>query len=799
MLWSFTVKDAEGNVPTIPVRVVVEGRGRINDTWEYKNCTSKKGALTCAEKKKLVFKFEMMDRGSWSASLTRMVVGRGSLQAEVNIVLISREHMKNLHYIRTMLTFAENKTGDVVDELHKKSIESLDYLYTAKTFGAKERFHWDTLKHKLANCVRRIRYLDAEVKDPVSSNVATTTTTSSTPPKADASPKESPTLTKRKSFKRQGSVKKMILQKERGFKEKAEAKKRQVYKIRIEKDDFEYYQWSASDKTKDNVAVLLLTDWTEDCDIFMGLQDKHRFIDDVRKLGRVVLIRWPFDESVKKESWSRRTVLPSKELMAVVYTVINSIIKNNHVDFVVPLCLAHAGWMGVELRVGLPRRVPAVVFVDYSMDHLDAKGKKSLETFSKSKDPKDWEAAKVALDVTHDCDDNVDYWASVAWHVLEMYNESETSPMEALGSSTKKGHSTFHAMSFRTQKVASRPSVAAPWLVNKSGNRKSLAKELSTFLSDRPFPPVPPGKPKYDPRTGRISWNTRSKSNTQINRLHFFLVDDTETDSASKVESSSLVKKAGKIVTGAGTFAGAAFLFSAAVAGGIAVAGLGTYAAVRAIRGSGDRENENMVCKGTMTGRSAATVFVSQVFAEQLREKKTPPLVPNRTYHVYASCETDAGVSAMSSKLDWTCPANELTVPDGFKVNVEKQGPTLGAFVDAVWREDKRSAPASDDDEAEPSPHVLYEIRYGKASMFNSWKESKLTRETSVAIEDVEPNCSYVAQIRSVSAGGTSAWSEKASFDAPSKLAKREGKNDETTNKSSSSSSSRKSERVKRK
>ena len=147
----------------------------------------------------------------------------------------------------------------------------------------------------------------------------------------------------------------------------------------------------------------------------------------------------------------------------------------------------------------------------------------------------------------------------------------------------------------------------------------------------------------------------------------------------------------------------------------------------------------------------------------------------------------------MSSKLDWTCPANELTVPDGFKVNVEKQGPTLGAFVDAVWREDKRSAPASDDDEAEPSPHVLYEIRYGKASMFNSWKESKLTRETSVAIEDVEPNCSYVAQIRSVSAGGTSAWSEKASFDAPSKLAKREGKNDETTNKSSSSSSSRKS------
>ena len=101
-------------------------------------------------------------------------------------------------------------------------------------------------------------------------------------------------------------------------------------------------------------------------------------------MGRVVLIRWPFDKgSPRNESTSGvfTDTFSYPLLVSAAVRVIRSLRKFKNVNVVVPLCESHAGWIGVRLLRSLPCVLPGIVFSNWNL-HQESVVKSENEKIS---------------------------------------------------------------------------------------------------------------------------------------------------------------------------------------------------------------------------------------------------------------------------------------------------------------------------------------------------------------------------------------------------------------------------------
>ena len=120
-------------------------------------------------------------------------------------------------------------------------------------------------------------------------------------------------------------------------------------------------------------------DWTSTSSFF-----DRELIESLRRVGRVVLIRWPFDKaSPRNESTSGvfTDTFSYPLLVSAAVRVIRSLRKFKNVNVVVPFCESHAGWIGVRLLRSLPCVLPGIVFSNWNL-HQESVVKSENEKIS---------------------------------------------------------------------------------------------------------------------------------------------------------------------------------------------------------------------------------------------------------------------------------------------------------------------------------------------------------------------------------------------------------------------------------
>eukprot|EP00940_MAST-03C_sp_MAST-3C-sp2_P001105 g1105.t1 len=729
-------------------------------------------------KAQLIFKFgspKSAEVKSVMTSLTSMLGGNSSSASPpatmtVRVVKVSYLHVINLNFVRSKLNFCDGKEEDhdKFGSMSEKCKEALEFIYKAKTFVAKkggigcEKSMFDNLKHKIVHMQKEVSTKNIKY-EPASPTVRTGIIES-------GASKESPV--------RRGSAKDLIGKIEDDFAVLREKEKRSDHKLIFEKKDYHYYQWKSLSKRKSNVAILLLSDWTSDHSKFLEMQKEMQLIDTLRKSGRVFLLSWPFDKSNKTTAKEGdEEILSNKSIVNIVLALIKKLRRrsDSKIDFVIPLSLKHAGWIALRLRKRLPRLIPAVIFLQWTLDDPSPKDLKSLESFGSSKSEEEFEASKAVLAYCDKNDKDLNRWASIAAQLSASYKEY-ASPATELNCIAKTASGAIGLQELNVLQISiddeedsvrENPEASSPfpWLHKSNVALNSLNARIADFLTKHVvLPPVPPLKPKWDGKTGRMTWSTCAQKNEDMkSKLHFFLLPEAKTAEGElavmqefnaaidegRLPDVNNLKKAASLVGGSAAVAGAAWLVSLSVASGLTVAVGAGYLAKRAIFGR-DATKTAIVPDITVDARlrksGQAEHFLLEKTAQTfLGNKSTGLFKAGRHYAVCATCETAKGLSsAFGDRIMWRCPAASM---DNIQI----------ANIDGnriVWGAPKKSEVLN-----------IYEVCYSTTSTLDSWKYSlSEAGSSSLSLDALDPSYEHVAQVRAISVGGPGDWSEKRKF-----------------------------------
>ena len=271
-----------------------------------------------------------------------------------------------------------------------------------------------------------------------------------------------------------------------------------------------------------DLAILLLCDWTS-----MGWFDPE-LIESLRRVGRVVLIRWPFDKgSPRNESTSGvfTETFSYPLLVSAAVRVIRSLRRFKNINVFVPFSQSHAGWIGIRLLRSLPCVLPGIVFSNWNLEqrkeHVFENEKISRE-ISRS-----YRIFESPLKVMMSLGGHIS-----ALNVSVSPQENKVSPQE--NEQKEEENDDFDVVSYE-------------WLSRaRYSNKKELGEKVCAFIRALRLPPPPPCKPTWNAKSCIMSW-TLSKSRRRgdddedlIHSLHFFLVPQVEDIQIQSVAEDEL-------------------------------------------------------------------------------------------------------------------------------------------------------------------------------------------------------------------------------------------------------------------
>lgn len=176
-----------------------------------------------------------------------------------------------------------------------------------------------------------------------------------------------------------------------------DAKGRSEHKVATDHGVVSFTQWppidddsneSHSHSPLSGLAVILLADWTT-LDTRKHPSFRRDAVRRLRRVGRVVAVRWPFhsdqrDKVDKSNAIAHEISYPM--LVDATIKVVRSLRKFKKINVVVPVCVGHAGWIGVRLIRRLPRIISCIAFVDWSFQPISSSLYNALSAVRASND-----------------------------------------------------------------------------------------------------------------------------------------------------------------------------------------------------------------------------------------------------------------------------------------------------------------------------------------------------------------------------------------------------------------------------